>query len=33
VPLFELFENKRRYGPIISNIPQFLSRFNLNFSQ
>ena len=28
VPLFELYDNKERYGPIISCIPQTLSRFD-----
>jgi cleavage and polyadenylation specificity factor subunit 5 len=28
VPLFELYDNKERYGPIISCIPQMLSRFD-----
>lgn len=28
VPLFELYDNPQRYGPIISNLPQFLSRFH-----
>jgi cleavage and polyadenylation specificity factor subunit 5 len=28
VPLFELFENEARYGPVISSIPHVLSRFN-----
>mmetsp|Transcript_4421 Transcript_4421/g.15827 ORF Transcript_4421/g.15827 Transcript_4421/m.15827 type:complete len:207 (-) Transcript_4421:1249-1869(-) len=30
VPLFELYDNVQRYGPVISAIPQELSRFNLN---
>ncbi|GAQ91558.1 cleavage and polyadenylation specificity factor subunit 5 [Klebsormidium nitens] len=30
VPLFELYDNVQRYGPVISSIPQQLSRFNLN---
>eukprot|EP00850_Spirogloea_muscicola_P003359 SM000013S26528 [mRNA] locus=s13:793102:795148:- [translate_table: standard] len=28
VPLFELYDNVQRYGPVISAIPQQLSRFN-----
>lgn len=28
VPLFELYDNSQRYGPIISSIPQMLGRFN-----
>jgi len=28
VPLFELFDNASRYGPLISGLPQMLSRFN-----
>ncbi|PWA39705.1 pre-mRNA cleavage factor Im 25 kDa subunit 2 [Artemisia annua] len=27
VPLFELYDNVQRYGPVISTIPQQLSRF------
>jgi cleavage and polyadenylation specificity factor subunit 5 len=30
VPLFELYDNPARYGPIISVIPQVLSRFKFN---
>ncbi|KAL0480103.1 cleavage and polyadenylation specificity factor subunit 5 [Acrasis kona] len=30
VPLFELYDNSKRYGPIISSIPQVLSHFNFN---
>lgn len=26
VPLFEMYDNPQRYGPIISSIPQFLGR-------
>lgn len=32
MPLFELYDNVQRYGPIISAIPQMLSRFKLNFA-
>jgi cleavage and polyadenylation specificity factor subunit 5 len=28
VPLFELYDNSARYGPIISSIPHLISRFN-----
>lgn len=28
VPIFELYDNAQRYGPIISSIPQLLSRFS-----
>jgi len=28
VPLFELYDNSQRYGPLISAIPQLLGRFN-----
>eukprot|EP00850_Spirogloea_muscicola_P001152 SM000004S15022 [mRNA] locus=s4:886382:888434:+ [translate_table: standard] len=28
VPLFELYDNVQRYGPVMSAIPQQLSRFN-----
>ena len=27
-PLFELYDNAQGYGPIISSLPQALSRFN-----
>ncbi|PKI45416.1 hypothetical protein CRG98_034221 [Punica granatum] len=30
VPLFELYDNVHRYGPVISTIPQQLSRFQFN---
>eukprot|EP00996_Jenningsia_fusiforme_P001582 NODE_2455_length_1197_cov_29.896341_g2240_i0.p1 GENE.NODE_2455_length_1197_cov_29.896341_g2240_i0~~NODE_2455_length_1197_cov_29.896341_g2240_i0.p1 ORF type:complete len:230 (+),score=38.69 NODE_2455_length_1197_cov_29.896341_g2240_i0:237-926(+) len=30
VPLFELFENTRRYGTIISSVPTALSRFEIS---
>ncbi|XP_008806852.1 pre-mRNA cleavage factor Im 25 kDa subunit 2 isoform X2 [Phoenix dactylifera] len=30
VPLFELYDNVTRYGPVISTIPQQLSRFQFN---
>jgi len=29
VPLFEIYDNAQRYGPIISSIPQLISRFNI----
>jgi len=29
VPLFELYDKQKRYGPIISSIPQQLSRYKL----
>jgi hypothetical protein len=28
VPLFEIYDHVQRYGPVISSIPQLLSRFN-----
>eukprot|EP00271_Cylindrocystis_brebissonii_P016951 TRINITY_DN4202_c0_g1_i1.p1 TRINITY_DN4202_c0_g1~~TRINITY_DN4202_c0_g1_i1.p1 ORF type:complete len:198 (+),score=34.48 TRINITY_DN4202_c0_g1_i1:556-1149(+) len=31
VPLFDLFDNVSRYGPVISSIPLHLSRVKLNF--
>ncbi|CAH8517162.1 unnamed protein product [Dicrocoelium dendriticum] len=31
-PLFELFDNSRAYGPIISSLPQVLSRFNFVYN-
>lgn len=30
-PIFELYDNAQGYGPIISSIPQSLSRFNLAY--
>lgn len=30
VPLFELYDNVSRYGPIISALPMVLSRYRLN---
>lgn len=30
VPLFELYDHIGRYGPIISSLPQLLSRLRLN---
>ncbi|URD85014.1 Cleavage and polyadenylation specificity factor [Musa troglodytarum] len=32
VPLFELYDNVQRYGPVISTIPQQLSRFQFNMN-
>ncbi|KAG2395692.1 Pre-mRNA cleavage factor Im subunit 2 [Vigna angularis] len=32
VPLFELYDNVQRYGPVISTIPQQLSRFQPRLS-
>jgi cleavage and polyadenylation specificity factor subunit 5 len=29
VPLFEIYDHMQRYGPVISSIPQLLSRFNI----
>lgn len=31
-PLFELYDNASGYGPIISSLPQTLSRFNFIFN-
>lgn len=33
VPLFELYENVQRYGPVISSLPQMLSRFHFAMSR
>mmetsp|Transcript_28768 Transcript_28768/g.81019 ORF Transcript_28768/g.81019 Transcript_28768/m.81019 type:complete len:235 (+) Transcript_28768:177-881(+) len=33
VPLFELYENVQRYGPVISSLPQLLSRFHFTMSR
>lgn len=30
-PLFELYDNAQGYGPIISSLPQAMSRFNLTY--
>ena len=31
VPLFELYDNTARYGPQLSAIPHYLSRYNFEF--
>ncbi|CAK7310994.1 Cleavage and polyadenylation specificity factor subunit 5 [Vulpes lagopus] len=31
-PLFELYDNAPGYGPIISSLPQLLSRFNFIYN-
>lgn len=31
-PLFELYDNSAGYGPIISSLPQVLSRFNFHYN-
>lgn len=31
-PLFELYDNSQGYGPIISSLPQILSRFNFDYN-
>ena len=31
VPLFELYDNTARYGPLLSAIPHLLSRYNFEF--
>ena len=33
VPLFDLYDNAPRYGPLISSIPVLLGRFRLNVQQ
>ena len=30
VPLMELYDNAHRYGPVISSLPELLSRFEFN---
>jgi len=30
VSLYDLYDNSKKYGPIISSIPQVLSRYNIN---
>lgn len=32
VPLFEIYDHVQRYGPVISSVPQLLSRFNFMLS-
>jgi len=32
VPFFELYDNSSRFGPIITSIPQLISRFTLTFN-
>uniref|UniRef100_A0A7S1PJ78 Cleavage and polyadenylation specificity factor subunit 5 n=1 Tax=Percolomonas cosmopolitus TaxID=63605 RepID=A0A7S1PJ78_9EUKA len=31
VPFFEIYDNTKRYGPIIASIPQMLSKFHFNY--
>jgi len=31
VPLFELYDNVQRYGPVLSSLPHYLSRFRWEF--
>lgn len=31
-PLFELYDNASGYGPIISSLPQAMSRFNFIYN-
>ena len=31
-PLFELYDNSTGYGPVISSLPQLLSRFNFKYN-
>ena len=31
VPLFELYDNTARYGPQLSAIPHYLSKYNFEF--
>eukprot|EP01063_Lacrimia_lanifica_P001757 TRINITY_DN1090_c0_g1_i4.p1 TRINITY_DN1090_c0_g1~~TRINITY_DN1090_c0_g1_i4.p1 ORF type:complete len:197 (+),score=88.82 TRINITY_DN1090_c0_g1_i4:66-656(+) len=33
VPLFELYENTKRYGAVLSSLPQCLARYNVNCIQ
>ncbi|KEG11218.1 cleavage and polyadenylation specificity factor subunit 5 [Trypanosoma grayi] len=30
-PLFDLYENTAKYGPLIASIPTLLSRVNINY--
>ncbi len=29
VPLFELYDNAERYGPVLAGIPQLISRYDV----
>lgn len=29
VPIFDLYDNVAQYGPVLSSIPSFLSRFSI----
>ena len=31
VPLFELYDNAARYGPVIASIPHLISRYDFDF--
>ena len=31
IPLFELQGNPKRYGNLIASVPQFISRFSINY--
>ncbi|KAL9642193.1 hypothetical protein ABK040_007195 [Willaertia magna] len=31
VPLFDLYENSKKFGPIISSLPQVISKFKFNY--
>ena len=33
VPLFELYENTRRYGSVLASLPQSLSRYSLQCAE
>ena len=32
VPLYELYENQQRYGPVIASIPMLLSRYQISYA-
>lgn len=31
IPLFDLYENAKTYGPVISSLPLLLGRYNFNY--
>ena len=33
VPLFELYDNAARYGPMIDSLPHLLSRYDLDYAE
>lgn len=33
VPLYELYDNQQRYGPVIASIPMLLSRYQISYAE